>query len=142
MALITGAVAEQLAQRFAQFQHPVRLAVFSQTLADPASEEVRLLLEELAALDPRIQLESFNFVLDREKVAELGIARTPGVAIMGAEKDHGIRCYGTLMGHEFRALLDVMQDVSSGDSGLLPETRTALATLTQPVHIQVFSTPT
>jgi glutaredoxin-like protein len=45
-------------------------------------------------------------------------------------------------GYEFGALVDAILDVSSGDSGLTPATRAALAQVTQPVHVQVFSTPT
>jgi alkyl hydroperoxide reductase subunit AhpF len=89
-----------------------------------------------------LSVESRNFVLDQERVRELGIQRTPAIAVMGAEKDYGIRFYGLPTGYEFGTLVDAILDVSSGDSGLSPETRQALQTLTKPVHIQVFSTPT
>jgi alkyl hydroperoxide reductase subunit AhpF len=142
MPLISEDVAEQLKQEFAKLVSPVRLVVFSQALADPESEQVRRLVEELGALDPRLAVESYNFVLDKEKVDALGIARIPAVAIMGAEKDHGIRFYGLPSGYEFGTLVDAVRDVSSGQSGLGEETRAALAALDRPVHIQVFSTPT
>jgi alkyl hydroperoxide reductase subunit AhpF len=141
MALLTDDVAKQLKEEFAQLAHPVRLAVFSQALADPESEQVRRLMEELGALDPKLSVESYNFVLDTEKVKELGIRRTPAVAVLGA-KDYGIRFYGIPAGYEFGSLVDAILDVSSGESGLSEPTRTALAALTAPVHIQVFSTPT
>jgi glutaredoxin len=38
--------------------------------------------------------------------------------------------------------MDAILDVSAGDSGLAETTRAALASLTRPVHLQVFSTPT
>ena len=72
----------------------------------------------------------------------LGIARTPAIAILAGEKDHGVRFYGMPSGYEFGTLVDAILDVSSGDSGLSEPTRTALAQLTRPVHLQVFSTPT
>jgi glutaredoxin-like protein len=142
MALIREDVAAQLKAEFAKLVEPVRLAVFSQTMADPESEQVRRLVEELAALDDRLSAEPVNFVLDRERVGELGIARTPAVAVLGATRDHGIRFYGMPSGYEFGALVDAILDVSSGDSGLTAETRAALAQVTRPVHVQVFSTPT
>jgi alkyl hydroperoxide reductase subunit AhpF len=120
----------------------VRLVVFSQAMADPGSEQVRRLVEELAALDDRLTAESANFVLDQERVQQLGIARTPAVAILGAEKDYGIRFYGMPSGYEFGTLVDAILDVSSGDSGLSEPTRAALSRLARPVHVQVFSTPT
>jgi alkyl hydroperoxide reductase subunit AhpF len=142
MALITDEVATQLKEEFTRLVSPVRLAVFSQALADPESEQVKRLVEELAGLDPRLTAESYNFVLDKEKVETLGISRSPAIAIMGAERDYGIRMYGLPTGYEFGMLIDAILDVSSGDSGLSAETRTALAEITRPVHIQVFSTPT
>jgi alkyl hydroperoxide reductase subunit AhpF len=75
-------------------------------------------------------------------VEQLGIARTPAVAVLGASKDYGIRFYGMPSGYAFGTLVDAILDVSSGDSGLTEPTRTALAKLEKPVHVQVFSTPT
>jgi alkyl hydroperoxide reductase subunit AhpF len=140
--LITEDVAAQLKEEFKGLANPVRLAVFSQALADPESEQVRRLIEELAELDPKLTAESYNFVLDKEKAEALGIARIPAVAVMGQEKDYGVRFYGLPSGYEFGILVDAILDVSRGESGLSGETKTALAGLEKPVHIQVFSTPT
>ena len=142
MALIADEVASQLKDELAKLVNPVRLAVFSQALADPESEQVKRLVEELGALDPRLTTESYNFVLDTEKVEALRIARIPAIAILGAEKDYGIRMYGLPSGYEFGTLVDAILDVSRGESGLSEETRQALGALARPVHIQVFSTPT
>ena len=142
MALITEEITAQIKQEFTRLESPVRLAVFSQALAEPVSEEVKRLVEELAALDPRLSVESYNFVLDKEKVEALKIARIPAIAVMGAEKDYGIRLYGLPSGYEFGTLIDAILDVSKGESLLSAETKAALAALERPVHLQVFSTPT
>jgi alkyl hydroperoxide reductase subunit AhpF len=142
MGLIADDVASQLKEEFAKLVNPVRLAVFSQALADPESEQVKRLALELGALDPHLTAQSYNFILDTEKVEALGIARIPALAILGAEKDYGIRMYGLPSGYEFGTLVDAILDVSRGESGLLAETRQALAAVARPVHIQVFSTPT
>ena len=142
VALIGDEVAAELKQEFQNLEHPVRLAVFSQALADPESEQVRRLVEELGALDSRIRTESYNFVLDEAKVRELGIARIPAIAVLGESQDYGLRLYGLPQGYEFGLLIDTILDVSSGASGLADETKAALAALEKPVHIQVFSTPT
>jgi alkyl hydroperoxide reductase subunit AhpF len=142
MALISEEVTGQLKAEFQKLVHPVRLAVFSQALADPESDQVRRLVEELGGLDPRLKAESYNFVLDAEKVKALGIARIPAVAILGENKDYGIRFYGLPSGYEFGSLIEAILDVSSGQSGLGEETRAGLAALAHPVHLQVFSTPT
>ena len=140
--LITDDVAAQLKGEWKGLKNPVRLAVFSQALADPESEQVRRLVEEMAALDPKLSVEAYNFVLDKEKAEALGIARIPAVAVLGQEQDYGIRFYGLPSGYEFGTLVDAVLDVSSGESGLSAETKAALAALERPVHVQVFSTPT
>jgi len=142
MSLINDEVAAQLKKEFEGLKNPVRLAVFSQALADPESVQVARLVEELAALDTRLSAESYNFVLDKEKVESLGITRSPAIAVLGADKDYGIRLYGMPSGYEFGSFIDAIMDVSSGDSGLSPESRAALVDVGKPVHIQVFSTPT
>jgi alkyl hydroperoxide reductase subunit AhpF len=75
-------------------------------------------------------------------VEELGIRRTPGVAVMGQDKDYGVRFYGLPSGYEFGTLIDAILDVSAGVSQLQDATKQALAGLKSPVHLQVFSTPT
>lgn len=142
MALIDDATAAQLRDAFSRLASPVKLIVFSQALADPVSEEVRALVEEVAALDPRLSAEPRNLVLDAERAFELGIERIPAIAVLGAEKDYGVRFYGLPSGYEFGSLVELILDVSSGRSGLGDETRRALAGLDRDVHIRVFSTPT
>ena len=75
MALITEEVAAQLRAEFKELKNAVRLAVFSQALAEPVSEEVRRMVVELGELDPRIKVEAYNFVLDQEKAEALGHQR-------------------------------------------------------------------
>jgi glutaredoxin-like protein len=142
MALISDEVAAELKLEFQKLERPVRLLSFSQALADHESEQVKQLVEELSGLDARIRASSYNFVLDPDKRHELGIARTPAIAVMGETRDYGIRMYGLPQGYEFGLLVDAILDVSSGQSGLGEETKAALHALDKPVHIQVFSTPT
>jgi alkyl hydroperoxide reductase subunit AhpF len=145
VALLSEDVVAQLRQEFEALTDPVQLAVGFQALQDPESEQVKRLLEELAAIDSRLTVEPVNFVLDSERVAQLGFTRTPAIAVLGganAERDHGIRLYGLPSGYEFGTLIDAILLVSRGESGLGDETRAALLGLTRPVHVQVFSTPT
>jgi len=142
MPLLTDEVTAELGEAFAGLVNPVRLVVFSQALAEPVSEEVRRLVEELAALDPRLVAESRNFVLDQQRASELGIERIPAIAVLGEEKDYGVRLYGLPTGYEFGSLVESILDVSRGESSLSEETRANLAVLNQDVRLRVFSTPT
>lgn len=142
MSLLNDEVTAELREAFAGLVNPVRLAVFSQALADPASEEVRRLVEELSALDERLIAEPRNFVLDKDRVEELGIERIPAIAVLGESQDYGIRFYGLPTGYEFGSLVEMILDVSRGSSLLGDETRAALVALESDVRLRVFSTPT
>jgi len=141
-------VAGQIKELFTKLVHPVKLVVFSQALQYPESEEVKRLIEELATLDPRIIVESKNFVIDADLAKSLGVHHIPGIAILRAgvegapDHDYGVRFFGLPMEYDFGALVDGIVDVSRGESGLDPKTLEALKDLPKAVHLQVFSTPT
>lgn len=141
-------VSADIKERFAEMVHPVKLVVFSQALQHPESEEVKRLLEELASLDPRLIVESKNFVIDKDAAEALKVHHIPGVAILRAgsegapDIDYGVRFFGLPMQYDFGVLIDGIVDVSKGDAGLDAATREALEALDKPVHLQVFTTPT
>lgn len=120
---------------------PVRLVVFTQEIECQYCRETRQLVEEVAALSDKIEVEVYNFITDAEKVQEYGVDKIPAIAILGA-RDYGVRYYGIPSGYEFTSIVEDIISVSERDSGLAAETREAIAQLTEPVHIQVFVTPT
>jgi len=141
MALIREEDATEIRQRLNAMAGPVKLIHFTQELNIEYGRETRQLLEELATLSDKLSLEVYDFLLDNQKVVEYGVDKVPATAVRNG-KDYGIRFYGIPAGYEFAALLDAILAVSAGDSGLLPESREKLAQLTQPLHLQVFTTPT
>ncbi len=53
-----------------------------------------------------------------------------------------MRFYGIPTGYEFASLLESVEMVARGDSGLAPATGEKLRSLATPVNLQVFVTPT
>jgi len=53
-----------------------------------------------------------------------------------------VRFFGIPSGYEFTSLVEDIVDVSRGQTSLSAQTLELLAKLTEPVHIQVFVTPT
>ena len=127
--------------RLRSMESPVKLINFTQELECQFCRETRGLLEQLARLSDKIPLEVYNFQLDKTEVSRYRVDRIPAIVVAG-EKDHGIRFYGIPSGYEFVSLLGIVLHVSSGDSGLKPETLDQLRELDRPVHLQVFVTPT
>ncbi len=119
----------------------VRLIVFTQDVPCVFCTETVQVATELAELSPKIKVEVLDFVRDQMKATELRIDKIPATAVVG-KKDHGIRFYGVPSGYEFSSLVGALMDVSRGDSGLSKKSKEALKDLDQPVHLQVFVTPT
>ena len=141
MPLLNQEIAGHVKQELADLAGPVRLVMFTQEFECDYCAETRQLVEEVAALSDQLAAEIYNFVIDKEKAEELGIDKIPAVAVIGAE-DYGVRLYGIPSGYEFTSLLHAIRTVAAGKPELTEETLATLAELTEPVHIQVFVTPT
>jgi glutaredoxin-like protein len=138
-------IRSQLHDEFAGLTGQVKLVLFTQEMECQYCSETRSLAEEVAGLSDKIDVEIYDFVKDSEIVETYGIDKIPAMAIVkGGEepKDYGIRLYGIPSGYEFSTLIEDIAMVSTGESGLDPETKDELANLTSPLHFQVFVTPT
>jgi alkyl hydroperoxide reductase subunit AhpF len=141
VALLREQDAVEVQNRLKAMTAPVRLVHFTQELNLEYGRETRQLLEELSGLSDQLSLETHNFLLEKETAAQYGVDKVPATVVRNG-KDYGIRFYGLPGGYEFGSLLEAILMVSQGDSGLSAESRQKLAALTQPLHLQVFVTPT
>jgi len=141
VAILSSADAVRVREMLAGLPNPVRLVFFTQALNCETCEPTGQILRELAELSDRITVEEHNFPLEGALARDLGIHRVPAVAVVGA-RDYGIRFFGIPSGYEFMSLLDAVQVVSAGDSGLQDASRAMLAALESPLALQVFVTPT
>jgi glutaredoxin-like protein len=141
MAILNERDRQELQAQLKILTGPVKLVNFTQELACQYCRETEQLLREVKELSDKISLEVYNFQLDKEKVAEYRVDKIPATVVEGS-KDYGIRFYGIPLGYEFVPFLEAVKDISRGDTDLAPETRAALAEVREPVHLQVFTTPT
>jgi len=131
----------EIRKRLEGLVNPVKLVHFTQELNLEYGRETRQLLQEVAELSGKITLEVFNFLIDKEKVVEYEVDKVPATIVRNG-KDYGIKFYGLPAGYEFSTLLDALLSVSAGESGLSDDTKEKLKKLTQPLHLEVFVTPT
>ncbi len=141
MGLIREQDATEIRERLKEMVNEVKLVHFTQELNLEYGRETKQLLEDLASLSDKLSLEVYDFLLDKEKVAEYGVDKVPGTVVRNA-RDFHIRFYGLPAGYEFSSLLDAILAVSRGDSGLKEESKEKLRKISQPLHLQVFVTPT
>jgi alkyl hydroperoxide reductase subunit AhpF len=88
-----------------------------------------------------VSVELLNLHIDRDRALAYGVERVPAIIVEGA-RDYGIRFFGMPAGYEFTNLIDAMIVASAGVPQLGAATLERLKTLTTPLHIQVFATPT
>lgn len=147
MPLISEKDAEFLKKEFEEnLVDPVKLVVFTQDFECQFCAETRQIVEEIAELSDSISAEVYDFVADKAMAELYSVDKIPAIAIVrvqdGEERDYGVRFYGIPSGYEFTSVIEDILDVSRGESGLQPGTKEAVASITEPVHLQVFVTPT
>lgn len=155
MALLKPSDQAALRGELEKMTNQVRIVFFTQALDCETCEITKQILEEVCGLSEKLELRTFNFAIDREAAAQYGIARIPGFALIRledrsngdgttetVEKDYGIRFYGVPSGYEFMSLIGDLIDVSLGASDLSPESKALIAQVHEPLHLQVFTTPT
>jgi glutaredoxin-like protein len=145
--LISEKDAEYLRGEFeSNLVNPVKLVMFTQSIECQFCAETRQIVEEIANLSDKITTEIYDFVTDKDTAEIYAVEKIPAIAVLrvedGEDKDYGIRFYGIPSGYEFTTVIEDIVDVSRGDSGLQPRSREAVADITEPVHFQVFVTPT
>ncbi len=144
--------------RFANLVNPVKIINFTQTLECQYCKETRQMLGELVNLSDKLKLEVYNLVSDKDKVELYHIDKIPATVIAGTGteskivpltgppptvvKDYGIRYYGIPSGYEFASLLEAIEMVSTAKHELSDEVAEKIKLISEPVHIQVFVTPT
>ena len=142
MVLLSAENVSQVRDLFQALRDPVKLVVFSQSLA--AAElcaRNESLVREVAATSELISVEVLNLAIDRERAEAYGVTQVPAIVVEGA-RDYGLRFYGVPTGYEFSNLIDAIVIASTGEATLTDATKTALAGLDSDVDIKVFSTPT
>ncbi len=141
MPLLSEKVRSKVRDKLKDLKEPVKLIVFTQEFECPTCAENRSLMEEVAQTLDNVSIEIHDFVLDKDKGDAYKIDKIPATVVEG-KKDYGIRFFGVPSGYEFITLIEAIKMVSLGDSMLSSQTREQLKTFYNPVHIQVFITPT
>lgn len=103
--------------------------------------QTQQLLEELVALSPKVTLETIDVYAQPEMALEEGITRVPAIAF-GKKGKAKLRFFGIPMGYQLAVVVENIKTISRGVSPLSMDTRKKLRSINQPVHIQVFVTPT
>lgn len=143
MPLMDPETQQQVREVLAAVQSPVMLAMFTQDFECDTCSGTRQIIEEVAELSDLVSVEVYDFQNDGELARQLGADKVPAIVILDADgRDYGIRFFGIPAGYEFSSLIEAIVLVGTGTTGLDKNTHTFLDGLEEPLHLQVFVTPT
>jgi glutaredoxin-like protein len=147
-AMLDENVKKQISEMFATLQHPVEVLLFGSEDKERCQycAETAQLLQEVTELSDLVSLKVYDLENDAQLATQYKVDGTPEFVLIGRDGeqllDYGIRYKGIPAGHEFTSLVNDLILVSRRDSNLSEETRQFLRDLKEPVHLQVFVTPT
>ncbi len=141
MALLNDEILQNVKDMLSDLPHEVQLTVFTDDQNCEYCTEIVQLVNEVAATSEKVAVEQFEIHEDADQAEAMNIPRAPAIAITG-ERDYGLRFFGIPSGYEFSTLLHGIQRASDGTSELDSEVKEYLASLSKPVELQVFVTPT
>ncbi|PSR25759.1 MAG: hypothetical protein C7B47_11100 [Sulfobacillus thermosulfidooxidans] len=143
MAYLDEKLQQQVSQFLQDLKDPVQLLIYP----GPQSEYFQVfwdISQEVAQLTPLFSVATLDKAPELEPGHETGQSITGPIGIL-ADKQHqetGIRYVGIPSGLEFGTFLEDIKALSTHHVTLSEKTQETLKQLGQPVHIQVFTTPT
>lgn len=145
-SLLNEDIRKQIHEVFGQLQNPVQILFFGKKEDCNYCDDTRQLVDEVTSLSDKLGLSVYDIGDNKDIADQYEIDKAPSLVIAAKNGDqvidYGIRFAGIPSGHEFSTLIHDLILVSSRESGLDENTRDFLKTLTDPVHLQVFVTPT
>lgn len=163
MGFLRPADAARVRQRFeGELESDVRLLAFIQPTTGlfvpgrsetDSGRQTETLLREVASLSDRVHIEVVNPREDPARASLHGVERFPAIVVQSfeagketrseeIEETGRVRFFGLPAGYEFMTLLDTVVNASRQETRLSPTSVGLLDAITEPVHLQVFVTPT
>jgi len=144
--VLNDQIVKQIEEAFAEVKEPVQVLFFGSKDNCDYCNETKQLLEEVTALNDKLELSVYDVQDNADVASQFKVTNAPGIVIAAKDnaevKDLGIQFSGIPSGHEFSTLISDILIVSKRESGLDEKTREFLKDLTEPLHLQVFVTPT
>ncbi len=120
-----------------EMKKPVRLVVFKNDLGCAGCQEALDLARAIKDLSPRIGLEVFDQVMDRDKAEQYGVNLVPTTVVQGGD-GRAVRFTGVVEGIFVDVLLDCIRGVSREKIWFPDNIRNTLRLLEKVVNIRVF----
>lgn len=141
--ILSEEIRVQVQDRFQQLNQPVSILFFESTEGCEYCPTTKQMVTELSDLSEKLTVKFHDLQADSRLAAKHGVDKVPAIVLLGTnETDYGIKFYGIPSGYEFGTLLEDIEMISSGSSGLDAESVEKIKGITETVNIEVFVTPT
>ncbi len=144
MAILNEDTSRQVSEIFSkEMEGNVNIMLFFDPSEEkcPACRATTELVKEIAALDGRISVTTYDMSKNQKEAKFLGIDKVPAIVI-GGKKIYNMIYFGMPAGYEFSSLLEDIVDASKGRTRLSDRSKEMLKSVSKPVDIKVFVTPT
>jgi glutaredoxin-like protein len=142
-------IQQQVREALSGLEHPVEIIVFKSGLISTLGQgevglqdEAAALLREVAELSDKLSVEERSILTDPE-AQELGLTYAPTLLFreQGSSRSN-IRFLGLPSGYEFSTLIETIVMLGTGQSELGERSKAEIESLSEPVRMQSFVTPT
>ncbi|MFA5006677.1 MAG: thioredoxin family protein [Candidatus Izemoplasmatales bacterium] len=138
--LIPQDVADQIKSILADMKDPITLLYFSDGKCQTCVETGQL-LEDIAVLNPKINLVVKDSVADADEAKKYDVRRIPGFVVLDKDgHDRGVKFSGIPAGHEINSFLAAIMELSGATPALDADVLARIRKIDKPVDIKVFVT--
>ena len=121
----------------ARMKNPVRLVLFTSDVGCESCPEAGKLARAIKTRSPKIALEEYDMVMDRDKTSQYGIKMVPALVVQGGE-GYAVTFSGLIEDVFLDVLLDTILAVSEKKVWFPEKIRDTLKYLSEDVKIQVY----
>ena len=121
----------------AHMKNPVRLVLFTRDVGCETCPDARKLVRAIKTHSPKIALEEYDMVMDRDKTSQYGIKMVPAIVVQGGE-GYAVTFSGLFEDVFLEVLLDTILAVSEKKAWFPEKIRSTLKYLSRDVKIQVY----
>jgi alkyl hydroperoxide reductase subunit AhpF len=118
-------------------KNPVRLVLFTTDAGCETCRDALALARAVKARSPKVALEVYDLVMDRDKALQYGVKLVPAFVVQGGD-GRMVRFYGLLEDVFLKILLDTILAVSGGKVWFPDDIHRAISHLEREVGIQVY----
>lgn len=131
----------EIKKMLANMNSKVDILLFTSESGCFSCSKTETLMKEFDQLSDKISLKVYDTDKDKDMATKYNIELVPAIVVIGKE-DYGIKHYGFPGGTEFNPLLEVIISSSMESPKVSEEIGKKINTISNPVEVKIFVTPT